>query len=40
MPKRQFKNLRRITLAMGSAIAAIFGAVSSALAASIPGPFP
>jgi hypothetical protein len=40
MPKRHFKKLRTITMAMGSAVAAIFGAVSSALASSIPGPFP
>jgi hypothetical protein len=40
MLKRPFKQIRSITLAAVSAIAAIFSAVSSALASSIPGPFP
>ncbi len=40
MPQRRFMKLRSVLLAAGSAVTAMLGAVSSALANSIGGPFP
>jgi hypothetical protein len=40
MPKRAVKKVRSLVLATFSAITALFGAVTSALAGSIGGPFP
>jgi hypothetical protein len=40
MPKRQFKKLRMIAVAMGSSIVAILATVASVLADTTPGDFP